>query len=169
MSAVFAPPVFVCGILGGHKDRSRTGLTNNCLRVAAMPSRKETNRLKSANFRSKIGSSSDARAASAQLVRLVRQTPEDSAYNATILSLVDELTALKVPLPEESLRGAWEVAWSDGTMAWRALVARAVQSIAGNCRAGQCFNLETGEALNFAELFDKRCTITGSPFSYPSL
>ena len=48
-------------------------------------------------------------------------------------------------------------------MAWRALVATAVQAVAGRCRAGQCFNLAASpapEALNFAELFAGAATIT---------
>ncbi len=71
------------------------------------------------------------------------------------------ISRLKVP----ACRGAWEVVWSEGTMAWRALVARAVQRVAGNCRAGQCFDESSGMALNFAELFDKRCIITGELLS----
>mmetsp|Transcript_32639 Transcript_32639/g.82254 ORF Transcript_32639/g.82254 Transcript_32639/m.82254 type:complete len:143 (+) Transcript_32639:303-731(+) len=47
-------------------------------------------------------------------------------------------------------------------MAWRALVATAVQAVAGRSRAGQCFALAASppEALNFAELFAGAATIT---------
>ena len=51
-------------------------------------------------------------------------------------------------------------------MAWRALVARAVQAVAGKSRAGQWFTLgdasstSAPEALNFAELFAGLVIIT---------
>lgn len=54
------------------------------------------------------------------------------------------------------------MAWSEGTMAWRALVAKAVQAVAGRSRAGQCFDLAASppEALNFAQLFANAVTVT---------
>jgi len=81
--------------------------------------------------------------------------------DARVIAIVDELERARPPVNPCALTGAYEVAWSDGTMAWRALVARGVSAIAGRSRAGQWFTPGTpGRALNFAELFDKSVVIT---------
>eukprot|EP00192_Tetraselmis_astigmatica_P019261 CAMPEP_0117694594 /NCGR_PEP_ID=MMETSP0804-20121206/27587_1 /TAXON_ID=1074897 /ORGANISM="Tetraselmis astigmatica, Strain CCMP880" /LENGTH=226 /DNA_ID=CAMNT_0005508405 /DNA_START=454 /DNA_END=1131 /DNA_ORIENTATION=- len=83
-----------------------------------------------------------------------------AARNTRVKSLIEQLEARQEPLSGDALRGPWEVVWSEGTMAWRALVASCVQRLAGKCRAGQCFHPSAWTAMNFAELFDKRITIT---------
>eukprot|EP00873_Tetraselmis_striata_P022261 jgi/Tetstr1/442525/TSEL_030623.t1 len=77
-----------------------------------------------------------------------------------ILQLVGELEALQAESAASRLSGVWEVVWSDGALTWRALVSRAVQRIGGRCRAGQAFDVSSGRALNWAELWEGRCIIT---------
>jgi hypothetical protein len=100
-----------------------------------------------------------------QLASLARSDPS----SASIPEAIAALERARAPVDLAAFDGAWEVAWSEGTMAWRALVASAVQAIAGRCRAGQAFTLPSsdsssssapGEALNFAELFDGAVVIT---------
>eukprot|EP00854_Cymbomonas_tetramitiformis_P002790 gene2790-3582_t len=98
------------------------------------------------------------RESSERLVELV--TSNSSSDDAEIKLLISRLEGAGATLVKDSFSGPWEVVWSEGTMAWRALVAKGVQAIAGNCRAGQAFDVEKRQALNFAELFDGRCEIT---------
>ena len=97
------------------------------------------------------------RASGATLRELVTADVPD---NQRILECVAALEAAQRPVDRRAFAGAWEVVWSDGTMAWRALVARAVQQVSGRSRAGQVFDLTAGSALNFAELFGGGTTIT---------
>ena len=96
----------------------------------------------------------------AELASLVARG-SDTRDDARVRAIVDELERARAPADPRALTGAYEVAWSEGTMAWRALVARGVSAIAGRSRAGQWFIPGApGRALNFAELFDGRVTIT---------
>ena len=113
------------------------------------------------------------RSLAAELATLVRS---DSPSDARVLELIAALEDARAPADLRAFDGAFEVAWSEGTMAWRALVAEAVQAIAGRCRAGQRFALASSSsdaaasssepnanaALNFAELFGGAVTITAS-------
>ena len=93
----------------------------------------------------------------AELAALVR--PSDGGDNVPsserIAVLIQQLEIAGAPVDVMAFEGAWEVVWSEGTMAWRALVATAVQAVAGRSRAGQSFHFDASppEALNFAELF----------------
>ena len=103
--------------------------------------------------------STEPRELAAELASLVQS--EGGTDDARVLTVIGQLEAVGAPADPRALEGAYEVAWSEGTMAWRALVAKAVQAIAGRSRAGQWFTPGSpGEALNFAELFDGRCVIT---------
>jgi hypothetical protein len=97
----------------------------------------------------------------AELASLVARGSDDAVDDARVRAIVDELERARAPADPRALTGAYEVAWSEGTMAWRALVARGVSAIAGRSRAGQWFTPGApGRALNFAELFDGRCVVT---------
>jgi len=92
--------------------------------------------------------------------------------DARVSELIDALAAARAPANAAAFDGAFEVVWSEGTMAWRALIATAVQKIAGRCRAGQKFDFADTDdkgpsglpntALNFAELFGGAVTITAN-------
>ena len=105
--------------------------------------------------------SSDVDVLASELVSEVAVSP---ANDARVLELIDALAAARAPVNPAAFDGAFEVVWSEGTMAWRALVARAIQRVAGKCRAGQKFAFGFGSgdnaALNFAELFAGAVTIT---------
>ena len=104
--------------------------------------------------------SSDVDVLASELVSEVAVSP---ANDARVLELIDALAAARAPVNPAAFDGAFEVVWSEGTMAWRALVASAIQRVAGKCRAGQTFAFGFGSgdnaALNFAELFAGAVTI----------
>ena len=117
-----------------------------------------------------------AAALAAELAALVgKRSPGEmdaATKHARIVALLGRLESARAPFDPRAFEGAWEVRWSEGTMAWRALVARAVQAVAGRSRAGQCFTMgtllgEPNEALNFAELFGGAVTITAWGFFRP--
>lgn len=93
---------------------------------------------------------------------LVSEVAARPSNDARVLELIDVLAAARAPANLAAFDGAFEVVWSEGTMAWRALVASAIQRVAGKCRAGQKFSFgsEENTALNFAELFGGMVTIT---------
>lgn len=102
--------------------------------------------------------SSDVDVLASELVSAVAARP---ANDARVLELIDALAAARAPVNPAAFDGAFEVVWSEGTMAWRALVAGAIQRVAGKCRAGQQFRFGgVNAALNFAELFGGAVTIT---------
>mmetsp|Transcript_27374 Transcript_27374/g.33254 ORF Transcript_27374/g.33254 Transcript_27374/m.33254 type:complete len:238 (-) Transcript_27374:11-724(-) len=94
-----------------------------------------------------------------ELLHLVSLSPS-TATDERVTSIIDELAEQELAVDSAAFNGPWEVVWSEGTMAWRALVAQGVQAIAGESRAGQSFDLEAGTATNFAELFNGRVLIT---------
>eukprot|EP00667_Euglena_gracilis_P018231 EG_transcript_19351 len=97
--------------------------------------------------------------AATRLLQLVSTPTPDPA---AVLDCIAALEAARAAVDGRALEGPWEVAWSDGSMAWRALVARAVQVVSGRSRAGQSFDLRKGTALNFAELLDSRVRVTAT-------
>mmetsp|Transcript_413 Transcript_413/g.920 ORF Transcript_413/g.920 Transcript_413/m.920 type:complete len:242 (-) Transcript_413:195-920(-) len=107
-----------------------------------------------------FGRKASTPAAATRLRDLAQQELLSAADNREILQLVGELEALQADLQPAAFSGVWEVVWSDGALTWRALVSRAVQRIGGRCRAGQAFDVSSGRALNWAELWEGRCIIT---------
>ena len=105
--------------------------------------------------------SSDVDVLASELISEVAARPQTN--DARVLELIDALAAARAPVNPAAFDGAFEVVWSEGTMAWRALVASAIQRVAGKCRAGQTFAFGFGSgdnaALNFAELFAGAVTI----------
>jgi len=113
----------------------------------------------------------DIQSLSKELVASVSSATVDDAH---VLELIHKLASAKAPVTTGAFDGVFEVVWSDGTMAWRALVASLVQRIAGKCRAGQRFSFDESEkedgsnsALNFAELFDGFVMITAGGVFFP--
>ena len=104
--------------------------------------------------------SSDVDVLASELISEVAARPQTN--DARVLELIDALAAARAPVNPAAFDGAFEVVWSEGTMAWRALVASAIQRVAGRCRAGQtfAFGSEENVAENFAELFGGAVTIT---------
>ena len=116
--------------------------------------------------------SSSTSSASQLAAELVAQVTSSSGPNdERVVQLIAQLEEANCAADEAAFVGAWEVVWSEGTMAWRALVAKAVQAVAGRSRAGQCFTLAASppEALNFAELFAGAVTITAWGVFRPKL
>jgi len=108
--------------------------------------------------------SQDVQSLSSELCASVSSPTVD---DTRVLQLISQLASANAPVTQAAFDGAFEVVWSEGTMAWRALVATFVQRVAGKCRAGQKFNFSSiegtpNEALNFAELFGDLLTITAN-------
>ena len=134
-------------------------------RCTASPARRRT-RQPTATPRGHLSRSARVSAASSDVdvlaSELVSEVAVSPANDARVLELIDALAAARAPVNPAAFDGAFEVVWSEGTMAWRALVASAIQRVAGRCRAGQtfAFGSEENVAENFAELFGGAVTIT---------
>ena len=144
---------------------AQRALAGGVSRCAALPARRLSRQPTTAPRRRPSRSarvsaaSSDVDVLASELVSEVAVSP---ANDARVLELIDALAAARAPVNPAAFDGAFEVVWSEGTMAWRALVASAIQRVAGRCRAGQtfAFGSEENVAENFAELFGGAVTIT---------
>ncbi|XRA99467.1 hypothetical protein NFJ02_07g131670 [Pycnococcus provasolii] len=96
-----------------------------------------------------------------ELLRLVdRKKPDDDGQIKAIIQQLTEQQKGNTLDSRAFTSLPWQVVWSEGTMAWRPIVAKAVQAVAGESRAGQAIDVASGDVLNWAELFGARVTIT---------
>lgn len=96
--------------------------------------------------------------------------PSAPRADARVLELVAALESARAPVDPAAFDGPFQVAWSSGTMAWRAVVARAVQAVSGRSRAGQRFDLDARPptARNFAQLLGGAVEITAGGYFRPA-
>ena len=105
-----------------------------------------------------------------ELLRLVdRKKPDDDGQIKAIIQQLTEQQKGNTLDSRAFTSLPWQVVWSEGTMAWRPIVAKAVQAVAGESRAGQAIDVASGDVLNWAELFGRsRKTVCRRRFDHRS-